>query len=118
MPCYSVQRCAVDLNHADHGLLTKALEALGYKVVQDAKGQIVSFTKGRVTGTYDGTQLHLTAPNGVPIDSNAIMHAYSKQVMQRQIAKARKAGWDVVKTGPDKYKIKMPPGKRVVQVTR
>jgi hypothetical protein len=104
MPCYQVQTCNVELNNADHKLLGKALEKLGYKVVRDrATGQILSFTKGGITGQYDGKQLKLSArvSAGLTIDTDAIKREYARQVIMKKVNEAQSKGWDVTKEGQE-----------------
>ena len=99
MPCYLVQTCKVDLANADQDRLTLVLEKLGYQVQRNTAGQIVSFTKGPVTGTYDGKQLQFKGPKNVPVDANAILRGYAEETLRKKANDARNKGWTVTREG-------------------
>lgn len=101
MPCFSVTQCESNLNNADHGLLKKALEDLGYTVTMDSSGKIKSFSRGAVTGTYSNDKLQLTARGGKNPDANEIKRAYSHQVIMKQRKEAHRNGWDMVREGQE-----------------
>jgi hypothetical protein len=101
MPCYQVQVCNVELNNADHKLLGRALEKLGYKVVRSADGKIRSFSKGQVKGQYDDKNLRLSGPRGAKLETDAIKREYARQVILKKVGEARANGWDIEKEGED-----------------
>jgi len=103
-----VQTCNVNLDNANHRLLGKALERLGYRVVRDSTGKILSFSKVKVTGTYNGKTLNLS---GTTTGTNEIMREYSRQVILKRGEEAQRKGWDFVKEG-DRYVVRKPQGRQ------
>lgn len=80
---------------ANQDLLAKGLESQGYKVTKDANGKIKSFSKGDVTGTYDGKKLNFQGTSKV--DANAIQKSYSEQIVEKKKQEFKKKGWEVYK---------------------
>jgi hypothetical protein len=111
VPCYQVQTCNVELNNADHRLLGKALKRLGYNVVQGSAGHILSFSKGSVTGTYDGKKLTMSGQGAKAIDTDEIKREYARQVVLKKVDQAQNAGWSVEKEG-DEWVFRKPQGTR------
>lgn len=107
MPCYQVQTASVNLNKADHKLLGKALEKLGYKVMRDGKN--FTFSKGSVTGVYKNNTITVTSQSGTKVDTDAMKVAYSEQVIQHLAEKYADEGWEMTKDG-DEYVWNKNPG--------
>lgn len=101
MPCYLVQTCSVSLLNANPTLLAAALAKLGYTVVRSGNGKIQSFSRERVTGTYDGKTLTVSGPGGTQAqaETNEIRRGYTDQIMQKRAQEFRKKGWTVTHTG-------------------
>lgn len=100
MPCYQVQVASVNLNKADHELLAKALEKLGYTVSR--QGKTLIFSKGNVSGTYKNDKLEVQARGGAKLpDTDEIKRAYSEKVIQRMADKYAEEGWEVSQDGEE-----------------
>jgi hypothetical protein len=103
MPCYTVQTCSVSLENINLDRLEKVMKKLGYTVTRTAKG--LSFSKGGVTGTFDGKKVDARgkAQSELYSDINAIKRAYSKDVVEEKGAKYRQKGWYLVKKDNETY---------------
>ena len=91
MPCWTVQESKVEFlaTSTDTGLLTTALERLGYAVARVPEG-ILLFRKDGVSGSYDARTGCLELPQDC--DVNELKRAYSEQTVESQ---ARKFGWQL-----------------------
>ena len=91
MPCWTVQESKVEFlaTSTDTGLLTTALERLGYAVARVPEGMLV-FRKDGASGSYDPRTGRLELAQGW--DVNEIKRAYSEQTVESQ---ARKFGWQL-----------------------
>lgn len=98
MPCYLVQTCTVTLHNADFNLLERALKALGFQV-ERLGPRLLRFTRGQVTGTYDGRELRAAAPNGEVVNLDEVKREYSHQVIDKKVAAFRQKGWKVERRG-------------------
>ena len=108
MPCDEIRTTTVALNRADATLLRRALEAEGWTVAQ-AEGRltITRVMNGcTVRGSYDGSELTISAPGYVGLDRaktiNAIRRAYSAQVVQ---AASARFGWRVRQQSPTRFAV-------------
>jgi hypothetical protein len=95
MPCYTIQRSEVEFlpNSTDTGLLTLALERLGFEAVALADQLVLRRpdTSGYFrSGSYDAKTGRLELDS--EWDVNEIKRAYSEQTVESQ---ARKFGWQL-----------------------
>jgi hypothetical protein len=95
MPCNTIQQSKVEFlaKNTDTGLLTQALERLGFEVSKQDDRLVLG---GRDTygyygsGSYDSKTGRLELSNGW--DINEIKRGYSEQIIENQ---ARKFGWQL-----------------------
>jgi hypothetical protein len=99
MPCYTVQTASVNLNNADHDLLAKALEKLGYTVVRTGKNFV--FRKGAVSGSYQNNKINMQATGGAKMDTDEIKRAYSEQVIHHMAEKYAEEGYEMTRDGEE-----------------
>jgi hypothetical protein len=93
MPCDSIQQSQVEFleKSTDTKLLTKALEAMGYHVVD--RGDLLQFSNGGVSGTYEKKTGKITSTGYyATIDTAELKRQYSGQVVEQQ---AKKFGWNL-----------------------
>jgi hypothetical protein len=106
VPCYQIQQTSVNLNNADHTLLAKALEKLGYTVYRN--GKTFTFRKGAVSGSYGNNKLSVQSNGELP-DTDEMKRAYSEQVIKAMADKYANEGWEMTQDG-DEYVWNKNPG--------
>ena len=93
MPCDSVQQSQVEFleKSTDTDLLTKALEKMGYTVVD--RGTYLQFQRYGTTGTYEKKTGKITSTGSYEtVDTAELKREYSVQVVEKQ---AKKFGWSL-----------------------
>lgn len=93
MPCDTVQQSQVEFleKSTDIDLLKKALEKMGYTVVD--RGLVLQFQKSGVSGTYEKKTGKISSTGYYEtVDTAELKREYSVQVVEKQ---AKKFGWSL-----------------------
>ena len=102
MPCYTVQTCSCSLEHADLGLLEKALKKQGWTVYRSAGSKAMTFTKSGTSGSYRNGRLDFSySSSNVKPDVDAVKRGYSEQVILHKAEQYAEDGWELEQDGDD-----------------